>query len=113
MIGDDDSHHKKIKFVDGSVQSVSNRHVIPTGGATARPFLQVRSLGLVWFMSPHVIQVGDHVLGRVRSATGGHISESGSCDYYVPATICVMPQQPSASYSLLAYNKRQVCVLIK
>ena len=42
VIGDDDSHHKKVKFVDGSVQSVSNRHVIPTGGATSRPSLQVK-----------------------------------------------------------------------
>ena len=41
VVGDDDSHHKQVKFADGSVQSVSNRHVIPTGGATARPSLQV------------------------------------------------------------------------
>ena len=59
-----------------------------------------------------MIQMGDHVLGRVRSMSGGHISESGACDYYVPATICAMPQQPTASYSLLAYNKRQVCILL-
>ena len=52
------------------------------------------------------------MLGRVRSMSGGHISESGACDYYVPATICAMPQQPTASYSLLAYNKRQVCILL-
>lgn len=42
VIGDDDSHHKQVKFADSSVQSVSNRHVIPTGGATARPSLQVK-----------------------------------------------------------------------
>ena len=59
-----------------------------------------------------MIQMGDHVLGRVRSMSGGHVSESGACDYYVPATICAMPQQPTASYSLLAYNKRQVCILL-
>ena len=47
MIGDDDSHHKQVKFADGSVQSVSNRHVIPTGGATSRPSLQVRSRDLI------------------------------------------------------------------
>ena len=58
-----------------------------------------------------MIQVGDRVLGRVRSMSGAHMSDSGACDYYIPATICVLPQQPSASYSLLAYNKRQVCPL--
>ena len=46
MVGDDDSHHKQVKFADGSVQSVSNRHVIPTGGATSRPSLQVKSYDL-------------------------------------------------------------------
>ncbi|XP_065886335.1 von Willebrand factor A domain-containing protein 3B-like isoform X2 [Dysidea avara] len=91
-VGESDSRHTNIKFADGTLQSVNNRHVIPTGGATARPMLQV----------------GDHVLGRVRSKTGSHVSESGACDYYVPATICTLPPQQSASYSLMAYNKRQV-----
>ena len=43
MVGDDDSHHKRVKFADDSLQSVSNRRMIPTGGATSCPSLQVRS----------------------------------------------------------------------
>ena len=48
-----------------------------------------------------MVQVGDHVLGRVRSMNGAHMSDSRACDYYVPATICVLLLEQQKHQSLL------------
>lgn len=85
-----------VEFADGQQQCTPSRHVLAVGGAGPCPTLRL----------------GDRVLVRVRMKKGGaHPSSSGSCDYYIPAEVRVLPADPRrghALYSVVAFNGRSV-----
>ena len=96
MVDYTDSCHAIVQFADGQQQCTPARHVLPVGGAGPCPALRL----------------SDHVLVRVRMKRGGaHPSSSGSCDYYIPAEVRVLPADPRkghALYSVVAFNGRSV-----
>ena len=90
-----DSRHVTVKFADGQQISVLRKFVIPIGGATPCPSLQI----------------SDHVLVQVRTWKGPHPSQGGSCDYFIPGTIQVLPENSRvgrALHTVLIFNGRTV-----
>ncbi len=84
-----------VQFADGRQQSTPTSYVLPVGGAGPCPALQCR----------------DHVLVRVRTKQGPHPTSSGSCDYYVPGTVQVLPENPRrghALHSIITFNRKTV-----
>ena len=80
-----DRHHAVVQFVDRRQQTTHPSHVVPVGGAGPCPTLHL----------------GDHVLVRVRSKGGGlHPTSDGSCDYYIPGTVQVLPSNPRRGHAL-------------
>ena len=69
--------------------------MIPIGGSSPCPLLLV----------------GDHVLAQVRTRKGPHPSNDGSCDYFIPGTIQVLPEnirKGHALHTVLVFNGRTV-----
>ena len=99
-----DSRHAVIRFSDGEEEAISVKLVIPVGGAAPCP----------------VLQAGDHVLVRVKTATGPHPCSSsssrgdggsGPCYFYVPGTVRVLPENSRkghALYTAVAFNQQSV-----
>ena len=90
-----DGRHVVVKFADGQQISVLRKFVIPIGGAAPCP----------------VLQVDDHVFVQVRTRNGPHPSKGGSCDYFIPGTIQVLPENSRVGHALhtiLVFNGRTV-----
>ena len=90
-----DSRHVTVQFADHQQFSVLRKFVIPIGGAAPCP----------------VLQIGDHVLVQVRTRRGPHPSQGGSCDYFIPGTVQVLPENSRigrALHTVLVFNGRTV-----
>lgn len=90
-----DGRHITVKLADGQQTSVLRKFVIPMGGAAPCP----------------ILQIGDHVLAQVRTKGGPHPSLGGSCDYFIPGTIQVLPENGRVSralHTVLVFNGRAV-----
>ena len=90
-----DSRRVTVKLADHQQISVLRKFVIPIGGAAPCP----------------VLQVGDHALVQVRTRKGPHPSQGGSCDYFIPGTIQVLPENSRvgcALHTVLVFNGRTV-----
>ena len=90
-----DGRHVVVRFVDGQQASVLRKFVIPIGGAAPCP----------------ILQVSDHVLVQVRTRNGPHPSKGGSCDYFIPGTVQVLPESSRkghALHTILVFNGRTV-----
>ena len=95
MLQETDGRHVTVRLADGQQISVLRRFVIPIGGASPCPLLQV----------------GDHVLAQVRTRKGPHPSDDGSCDYFIPGTVQVLPEnnrKGHALHTVLVFNGRSV-----
>ena len=90
------SNHTTVKLADSQQVSIFNSLIIPVGGARPCPKLQC----------------GNHVLVRVRTKNNGlHPTSDGRCDFYVPGTVQVLPENERkghALYSVLVFNGRTV-----
>ena len=90
-----DSRHITVQFADHQQFSILRKFVIPIGGAAPCP----------------VLQIDDHVLVQVRTRRGPHPSQGGSCDYFIPGTIQVLPENSRvgrALHTVLVFNGRTV-----
>ena len=86
----------KVKLVDQQKVTAPLTHIIQVGGARPCPMLNI----------------GDHVLVRVRTRHGPHPSSSdGSCDYFIPGITHVLPsdkRKGHALYTMVVFNGRCV-----
>lgn len=90
------SRHTLVRFADGQEQVTPTKHLLMSGGSGPCPTLSV----------------GDHVLVQVRATTGGlHPTRDGTCDYFVPGEVRVLPsdsRRGHALHSIIAFNGRTV-----
>ena len=95
LVVDHSGRQVVVKLADGENMSVLRRFVIPIRGAAPCP----------------VLSIGDHVLAQVRTRKGPHPSRGGSCDYYIPGTVQVLPEdnrRGHALHTVLVFNGRTV-----
>ena len=90
-----DSRHATVQLADGTTSLTLVKHVLPVGGAGPCPDLQI----------------GDYVFVRVRTRNGPHPAYNGSCDYYIPGIVQVLPadsRKSHALHSVMVFNGRVV-----
>ena len=96
VTGQTDSNRATVKLADGKEMPVFNSLIIPVGGARPCPKLQY----------------SNHVLVRVRTKNNGlHPTADGRCDFYVPGTVRVLPENERkghALYSVLVFNGKTI-----